>query len=170
MWPWATSDRAATGMRIDLLAVHRLGRTAEAGLAGDYATRATAAGRSLALGPVRIEEVEGRKPGAAFEGEALLAAAEGAYLIICDEGGAAMTSTAFARLIVTLRDQGERRLAFAIGGADGLAPVVKARARRTIAFGPQTWPHALARVMLSEHIYLSVSILGGAPYHREGPV
>jgi len=73
-------------MRIDILAVHRLGRTAEAGLAADYAARATAAGRSLALGPVQIEEVEGRKPGAVAEGEALLAAAEGAYLILCDEG------------------------------------------------------------------------------------
>jgi len=157
-------------MRIDLIAVHRLGRTAEAGLCQDYAARATAAGRSLALGPVQIEEVEGRKSGAASEGEALLAAAEGAYLIICDEGGAAMTSKAFAAMIEMLRDQGERRLAFAIGGADGLAPAVKACARRAIAFGPQTWPHALARVMLAEQIYRAVSILSGSPYHREGPV
>jgi 23S rRNA (pseudouridine1915-N3)-methyltransferase len=44
------------------------------------------------------------------------------------------------------------------------------RARRSIAFGPQTWPHALARVMLAEQIYRAVSILSGSPYHREGPV
>lgn len=157
-------------MRIDILAVHRLGRTAEAGLSHDYAARATAAGRSLALGPVRIEEIESRKPGAVAEGEALLAATDGAFLILCDEGGEAMTSRAFAAFLEKLRDKGERRVVFAIGGADGLSPAMKAAARRSLAFGPQTWPHALARVMLAEQIYRAVSILAGSPYHREGPV
>ena len=50
-------------MRVDILAMHRLGRSVEAGLARDYAARATAQGRSLALGPVDILEVESRKPG-----------------------------------------------------------------------------------------------------------
>ena len=60
-----------------------------------------------------------------------------------------------------------RRLAFAVGGADGLDPAVTAAARETLAFGPQTWPHALVRVMLAEQVYRAVSILAGAPYHRD---
>jgi 23S rRNA (pseudouridine1915-N3)-methyltransferase len=136
-------------------------------LALAYAERASAAGRALALAPVEILEVEARKPGRAAEAEAILARADGAQLIACDEHGEAMASRAFAASLAALRDDGVRHLAFAIGGADGLDPAVRRAARRTLAFGPQTWPHALARAMLAEQVYRAVSILAGAPYHRD---
>ena len=41
------------------------------------------------------------------------------------------------------------------------------RADETLAFGPQTWPHALARVMLAEQVYRAATILAGGPYHRD---
>ena len=154
-------------MKITILAVGRLGRSAEAGLARDYAERATASGRSLGLGLVEIVEVEARKPGKAAEAELILKAAEGAHLIACDERGKTFSSRAFADHIATLRDRGERRMAFAIGGADGLDESVRAAAASTLAFGPQTWPHALARAMLTEQIYRAVTILAGSPYHRD---
>jgi 23S rRNA (pseudouridine1915-N3)-methyltransferase len=66
-----------------------------------------------------------------------------------------------------LRDDGTRHLAFVIGGADGLDASVLNAAREKIAFGPQTWPHALVRVMLAEQIYRAVTILAGSPYHRD---
>jgi 23S rRNA (pseudouridine1915-N3)-methyltransferase len=69
--------------------------------------------------------------------------------------------------IARLRDDGSRRLVFLIGGADGLDPALLARADETLAFGPQTWPHALARAMLAEQTYRAVAILGGSPYHRD---
>jgi hypothetical protein len=56
---------------------------------------------------------------------------------------------------------------FVIGGADGLDPTVLAAANEKLAFGPQTWPHALARAMLAEQVYRAVTILGGSPYHRD---
>ncbi|MEO6379638.1 MAG: 23S rRNA (pseudouridine(1915)-N(3))-methyltransferase RlmH, partial [Caulobacteraceae bacterium] len=65
------------------------------------------------------------------------------------------------------RDGGERRLVFVIGGADGLSEAVLGVARDRLAFGPQTWPHALARLMLAEQVYRAVTILGGSPYHRD---
>lgn len=155
-------------MRIVLAAVGRLGRSAENGLAADYVGRATAAGRSLGLGPVELIEVEPRKPGKAAEAEALLAAVgEGAWLVACDERGKAWPSRAFAGHLGRLRDQGERRLAFVIGGADGLDAAILETARERLAFGPQTWPHALARVMLAEQVYRAVTILAGSPYHRD---
>ena len=61
----------------------------------------------------------------------------------------------------------ERRLVFLIGGADGLDAALVERADETLAFGPQTWPHALARLMLAEQVYRAVTILSGSPYHRD---
>ena len=155
-------------MRITLLAVSKLGRAPEADLARDHAERATAAGRSLGLGPVDIVEVESRKPGKAAEGEALLAQIRPAdHVVACDEHGKALTSRAFADRIGRLRDDGTRRLVLIIGGADGLAPEVLSRAKDVLAFGPQTWPHALVRAMLAEQVYRAVTILAGSPYHRD---
>ncbi len=155
-------------MRVALLTVGKLGRAPEAALARDYAERATASGRSLGLGAVEIVEVESRKPGKAAEAEALLAQiGAGDHVIACDEHGRALTSRAFAGTVAKLRDDGARRLVLVIGGADGLAPEVLARADATLAFGPQTWPHALVRAMLAEQVYRAVTILAGSPYHRD---
>ena len=101
------------------------------------------------------------------EADLLLVAAEGAHLIACDERGRTYSSRAFADHVAILRDRGERRLVFAIGGADGLDPRVLEAAGSTLAFGPQTWPHALARAMLAEQLYRAVTILAGSPYHRD---
>ena len=155
-------------MRIAIAAVGRLGRAPEAALAEDYARRAGAAGRALGLGPVEIIEVEARKSGKPAEAEALLAALQpGDEVVACDEHGQALASRAFAELIGRLRDGGARRLVFLIGGADGLGDAALDRAGRKLAFGVQTWPHALARAMLAEQVYRAVTILAGSPYHRD---
>jgi 23S rRNA (pseudouridine1915-N3)-methyltransferase len=154
-------------LRVSLICVGRLGASPEATLARDYADRAGAAGRALGLFPVEVVEVEARKPGKAAEAEAILAKAADARLIACDERGRSFTSRDFARRIAVLRDDGQRHLAFAVGGADGLDDAVREAAADLVSFGPQTWPHALARVMLAEQIYRAATILAGAPYHRD---
>jgi 23S rRNA (pseudouridine1915-N3)-methyltransferase len=154
-------------VKITILAISKLGRSPEAELARDYAERASASGRSLSLGPVDIVELESRKPGKAAEGELLLQHLEDAHVIACDEHGRAHPSRAFAARVARLRDDGVRKLVIVIGGADGLAPEVLARADETLAFGVQTWPHALVRAMLAEQIYRAVTILAGSPYHRD---
>ena len=154
-------------MRISIVAVGRLAKGAETDLVKLYLDRATAAGRSLALGPVEVVEVESRKPGKPAEAEVIRAQLADSHVVACDEHGRARTSREFAAEIGRLRDQGVRRLALVIGGADGLDPAILAQADGSLAFGPQTWPHALVRVMLAEQVYRAVSILGGSPYHRD---
>lgn len=154
-------------MKLAIAAIGKPGRGPEASLAADYAARTSAAGRALGLGPLDLIDLEPRKSGKSPEAELLLGAAEGAHLIACDERGRTYSSRAFADHIATLRDRGERRLVFAIGGADGLDARVLAQAGSTLAFGPQTWPHALARAMLAEQLYRAVTILAGSPYHRD---
>ena len=154
-------------MKISIVAVGRLGRSPEAELARDYAERATNSGRTLSLGPVEIVEVEARKPGKAAEAEALRPHLQDAHVIACDEHGKALPSRGFAERLARLRDDGCRRVAFVIGGADGLDPALIAEANETLAFGVQTWPHALARAMLTEQVYRAATILAGSPYHRD---
>ncbi len=154
-------------MRVLILAVGRLARAPETDLVRLYVERATAAGRALGLGPVEVIEVEGRKPGKAAEAEALRPHFKDSYVLVCDERGQARTSRAFAEEIARLRDDGARRLVLAIGGADGLDPALMAEAHGRLAFGPQTWPHALVRAMLAEQVYRAVTILAGSPYHRD---
>lgn len=155
------------GVKIAIIAIGRLARSPETELVKLYVERATNAGRALGLGPVEVVEVESRKPGKAAEAEALRPHLADAHVIACDEHGTARPSRRFAEEIATLRDRGVRRLVFLIGGADGLDPELLAQASGKLAFGPQTWPHALARAMLAEQVYRAVSILAGSPYHRD---
>ena len=124
-------------------------------------------GRALGLGPVEIVEVEARKPGKAAEAEVLAPHLKDAHVIACDEHGTQRTSREFASHVARLRDDGVRRLVLVVGGADGLDPSIVSAADGTLAFGPQTWPHALVRAMLAEQVYRAVTILSGSPYHRD---
>ncbi len=137
-------------------------------MAADWVDRATTVGRGLGLGPVDLIEVEGRKPGKSAEAAALADRFEnGDYLMACDERGEAIPSRGLAEALARLRDDGVRRVVFLVGGADGLDEPLRTRAQRRLAFGPQTWPHALVRAMLAEQIYRAATLLAGTPYHRD---
>ena len=102
------------------------------------------------------------------EAELILAAVPaGARLVALDERGETWSSRQLADRLAAWRDRGSGVLAFAIGGADGLAPAVIERADAVLSFGAMTWPHFLARGMLLEQLYRAQQILAGHPYHRE---
>ena len=155
-------------MRVHLCAVGRLRSGPERELIDDYTTRFDRTGRALALGPFLEHEVEDKK-GGGMEAEAeLLARAlpAGAVLVTLDERGRVLSSPEFADQLAKWRDGGRQDVAFVIGGADGIAPSLRARADFSISFGRMVWPHMLVRVMLAEQLYRAASILAGAPYHR----
>lgn len=155
-------------MRVHLCAVGRLRAGPERDLIDDYKTRFDRTGRALALGPFTEHEVEDKK-GGGMEAEAeLLARAlpAGAVLVTLDERGRVLSSPEFADQLAKWRDGGRQDVAFVIGGADGIAPSLRARADFSISFGRMVWPHMLVRVMLAEQLYRAASILAGAPYHR----
>ena len=155
-------------MKLVLLAVGKLAHGPETTLCDAYLQRAAATGRQIGGVSVEAQVVDARRRGVEGEADALLdVVSHDAALIACDERGEALSSRALADLLARHRDSGLRRLIFAIGGADGLSDRVRGRAERLLAFGPQTWPHALARVMLHEQVYRALSILAGSPYHRD---
>ena len=155
-------------MRLLVAAVGKL-RGAEVDLTNDYLQRAAVAGRQLGFKAVDIVEVEA-KPSGDQRAEAaglFRATPDNARKILLDERGAEWTSRQLAEKLARWRDDGQASACFWIGGADGVSQSVKDQADEKLAFGRQTWPHRLVRVMLAEQIYRAVTILSGNPYHRD---
>lgn len=100
------------------------------------------------------------------EGEALLARlGERERVVALDERGEEETSVELARRVGRWLSGGQD-VALLVGGADGLAPAVRARAAETLALSRLTLAHRLARLVLVEQLYRALTILRGEPYHR----
>jgi 23S rRNA (pseudouridine1915-N3)-methyltransferase len=159
-------------MRLHILAVGFGRGTLEGPLSEDYVGRAAQLGKRMGFPAIVCEEIavsKERDVRKRMADEALRLAKrvpDGAHIILLDAKGKGMTSEDFADMLGALRDAGTKDLAFIIGGPDGLAALPGKRAGRSLAFGPQTWPHLLVRAMLSEQIYRALTILAGHPYHR----
>jgi len=159
-------------MRLTVAAVGRLRDGPQAALVEDYAARIRALGRIVGITAFDLTEVEAPKAltgdaRCAREAALLAEAARGAARrVVLDERGRDLSSAAIAATIAGWRDEGAREIAFLIGGADGHAASTREAADLVMRFGAATWPHMLARAMLSEQIYRAMTILAGHPYHR----
>ena len=85
-------------------------------------------------------------------------------LIALTEEGEGLSSIAFSKRLQKLAPS---RLAFVIGGANGLTCEIKAMANFCLSLSPLTFPHEIARLLLAEQIYRASTISQGSPYHRE---
>ena len=159
-------------MRLFILAVGHARGTSEGALCDEFLDRAVKMGRNMGFPAVAIEELavsKARTAEARMADEAERLARrvpEGGHIVMLDAKGKGMTSEDFADMLGALRDAGTRDLVFVIGGPDGLEPLPGKKAGRSLAFGPQTWPHLLARALLTEQVYRAMTILAGHPYHR----
>lgn len=159
-------------MHLVVVAIGRLKQGPERDLVERYLERAGALARKLGFRSLEIHELaESRARDTATrmaeEGAAIEALIDKKALVVAlDERGKSLDSTAFARHLGTWRDSGTETCVFVIGGADGLSPDLRRKAKLSIAFGAQTWPHQLVRVLLLEQIYRAATILSGHPYHR----
>ncbi len=85
--------------------------------------------------------------------------------IFLDPAGQATDSEEFARLLAKSEMQGQD-LVFLVGGTDGLPTAWRDRADLLLSLSKMTFPHELARAMLTEQIYRGFAILRGHPYPR----
>lgn len=160
-------------MRISIHAVGRLKRGPDKELCDRYLDRFARAGPPLGLefsGLVETPESRAREVIARQREESTRLTAlleRGHTLILLDETGKNLQSKAFAGLLAQMRDDGVRDCLLALGGPDGHDAALAAKARQKISFGKMTWPHQLARIMLSEQLYRAATILAGHPYHRD---
>lgn len=149
---------------IDLIAVGRIKDEAMASLANDYYKRIR--------WRLQVYEITSRKTDAdkrhADEMQKIRDKIDDqAFVVVLDERGNGLKSLDFANTLQKLRDTGENKVQFILGGADGLSDDVRGQAGFLLSFGQQTWPHLLARIMLLEQIYRAQTIIDGHPYHKQ---
>ena len=100
------------------------------------------------------------------EGQRVIAALpKSTHIIALDGHGKPWTSEQLAQRLEHWRGLG-RDLALLIGGPEGHAPEVIARADEQWSLGPLTLPHMLVRLVAAEQLYRAAALLANHPYHR----
>jgi 23S rRNA (pseudouridine1915-N3)-methyltransferase len=85
------------------------------------------------------------------------------YTFVLSEEGETYGSRQFAEFIGSIN----RKMAFIIGGPEGLGNEVKKRANKLLSLSPFTFTHEIARMLLAEQLYRACTILHNKNYHRD---
>ena len=86
--------------------------------------------------------------------------------ICLDPLGKQSSSEEFSTLLMSLFQKYDSRLCFVIGGAEGIAPEIKAKSVHMISFSRMTFTHQMTRLVLVEQIYRAIEIWKNSPYHK----
>jgi 23S rRNA (pseudouridine1915-N3)-methyltransferase len=89
-----------------------------------------------------------------------------AYLVAMCIEGKQSSSQIFAQTLSNVMSSLNGTICYVIGGSHGLSSQVKERANDMLSLSQMTFPHMLARVLLLEQLYRSLSILNGGRYHK----
>lgn len=88
-----------------------------------------------------------------------------AIVAMCIEGKQ-LSSEELAEKIADAAKSGAGDLAFVIGSSHGLSPRVKQAAILKLSMSKMTFPHQMARMMLTEQLYRACSINNNGKYHK----
>ena len=101
------------------------------------------------------------------EGRRILAKlADGETVVALDIRGVQLSSTELAEKLKNLMLEGKSRIAFIIGGSNGLSAEVLSRADFKLSFSKMTFSHQIFRIMLMEQLYRAFKIINNEPYHK----
>ncbi|MGC6512363.1 MAG: 23S rRNA (pseudouridine(1915)-N(3))-methyltransferase RlmH [Parvibaculales bacterium] len=159
-------------MRVQISAIGTARNAPEDDMIRSYLKRLESA-RTIGISAIEVHEIKTAKVRSGenlkqAEGQKLLATLpSGGHLVALDERGKAFSSPELADYVQSRLSAGDRNLSFVLGGADGLDGGLRERADLKLSLGRMTFPHLLARVLLVEQLWRSVSILMNHPYHRE---
>lgn len=87
---------------------------------------------------------------------------EQGYIVALSEEGVLLSSEGLAQRLNAV----QKKLVFVIGGPYGLTEQVKARADLILSLSPLTFTHEMARMILLEQIFRSITIIQGRGYHN----
>jgi len=90
----------------------------------------------------------------------------GALTVVLDAEGSEWTSQELASQLKNWEGSGVKEVAFVIGGPNGLAPELVARADKRWSLSRLTLTHEMARVLVLEQLYRAFTIVQGLPYQK----
>lgn len=88
------------------------------------------------------------------------------YVVAMCIEGKSMSSEELSKLIDNASVSGKSTVDFIIGGSYGLDESVKKRADVRLSMSRMTFPHQMARMILSEQIYRAFEISSNGKYHK----
>jgi 23S rRNA (pseudouridine1915-N3)-methyltransferase len=118
-----------------------------------------AAGAGGAHAPVpRVQEAEAER--------ILARIPEGLEVVALTRDGKPMGSRELAGYLEGHAVRSSAGVAFVIGGAFGLGAPGLERANRKLSLSSVTFPHEMARLVLTEQLYRAGTLVRGEPYHK----
>ena len=155
-------------MQISIIAVGKIGNSSESELVNRYSNRFNKINKLIGLNLLQIIEVDEKKYRTRTQQveKILNIVKAGSNVVIFDQKGKSVSSEYFTKYLINQRDRGVKKQVFIIGGAFGFCSSIYKEADDIFSLGEMIWPHALARVMITEQIYRSASIILGNPYHK----
>ncbi len=160
-------------MNITIASVGRLKSGAESQLYERYLKLSNLSHKKIKIGPTKLIEVTECRSSNKLdrlnqEAKSLLSKINSNVLMITlEERGKILTSQEFSEKLLDYRDSGVSELVFVIGGPDGIGQEIIKKAQFSLSLGKMTFPHGLVRVLLTEQLYRSITIITGHPYHRD---
>lgn len=101
------------------------------------------------------------------EGKNILAhVKKGSSIVALCVEGKQLSSEELSDYIQQKALSGSGDMAFIIGSSHGLSPAVKQAAAYRLGMSKMTFPHQLARLVLTEQLYRAFSIAKGTKYHK----
>ncbi len=88
------------------------------------------------------------------------------FLVVLDEAGRQFSSQELSTTLEKLMNRGVPEVSFVVGGYGGIPEQIKQAADLSWSLGRLTLPHELARVVVLEQVYRSMSIIRNLPYHK----
>lgn len=85
-------------------------------------------------------------------------------VVALDPLGKQLDSVEFSKYFIEKVETNGARLAFVIGGAEGLP--AELRKGEMISFSRLTFTHQIVRIILVEQVYRALEIARGSPYHK----
>jgi 23S rRNA (pseudouridine1915-N3)-methyltransferase len=88
-------------------------------------------------------------------------------LVALDDKGKSFSSVQLAEKLNHMMNLSPSRIIFLIGGRFGIANKVKEKAHMVLSLSELTFPHQLVRLLFTEQLYRSFTILKNEKYHHE---